>query len=164
MLHKKGDRRDPANYRPITVLSALYKILARSMVLSLADTIPHLVSQSQGGFQGEKYIGELSRLVQDLLTYMDDTGEDGLLLACDQAKAYDMVDHVFMEKVMIAMEIPADFIKLVQMCYTKNTVRVKINGHLAPAFSPTNGVKQGCPLSPLLYVCVIPILPLPTAA
>ena len=80
------------------------------------------------------YIGELSRLVQDLLTYMDDTDGDALLLACDQAKAYDMIDHTFMRKVLCTMEVPTDFIRLVEMCYTKNTVRVKINGHLSPIF------------------------------
>ena len=49
MLFKKGRRDAPENYRPITVLSALYKILARSMVLSFSDTVPYLVSRSQAG-------------------------------------------------------------------------------------------------------------------
>ena len=154
VLFKKGRRDDLGNYRPITVLSSLYKILARSMVLSFSEAVPYLVSQSQGGFQSEKYIGELSRLTQDLLHYIDETDGEGLVLSCDQAKAYDLVSWPFMHKVLEAMEVPPDFVRLVRCCYTNNTVRVKVNGHLGCAASPTNGVKQGCPFSPLAYICV----------
>ena len=47
ILYKNGDPSNLDNYRPITVLSSLYKILARSMVAPFADVIPYLVSQSQ---------------------------------------------------------------------------------------------------------------------
>jgi len=84
MLYKKGRRDDPANYRPITLLNATYKILARSMVLKFAEVLPYLVSQNQAGSQSEKYIGELTRLTQDLLVYVDETEGEALILSCDQ--------------------------------------------------------------------------------
>ena len=154
LIHKKGCRADLENYRPITVLSASYKILARAMVLAFAEAIPYLVAPLQGGFQREKYIGELTRLVQDLLHYVDETDGEALLVACDQTKAYDLVDHEFMSKVLATMQVPDGFIRLVQCCYASNRVCIKVNGHRGQWFKPTNGVKQGCPLSPLLYICV----------
>ena len=153
MLYKKGRRDDPANYRPITLLNATYKILARSMVLKFAEVLPYLVSQNQAGSQSEKYIGELTRMTQDLLDYVDETEGEALILSCDQEKAFDMVDHEFMAKVLSAMNVPDSFIRLVQVCYASNRLCVKVNGHLGERSAPKNGVKQGCPLSPLLYVC-----------
>ena len=67
MLYKKGRRDDPANYRPITLLNATYKILARSMVLKFAEVLPYLVNQNQAALSPRKYIGELTRMTQDVL-------------------------------------------------------------------------------------------------
>ena len=50
------------------------------------------------------------------------------------------------------MGLPNSFCQLVQLLYTDPEVRIKVNGHYSKSFSPLNGVKQGCPLSPLLYI------------
>jgi len=122
-------------------------------VLKFAEVLPYLVSQNQAGSQSEKYIGELTRMTQDLLDYVDETEGEALILSCDQEKAFDMVDHDFMAKVLSAMNVPDGFIRLVQVCYASNRLCVKVNGHFGERSAPKNGVKQGCPLSPLLYVC-----------
>ena len=62
-------------------------------------------------------------------------------------------NHEFMAKVLSAMNIPDGFIRLVQCCYASNRLCVKVNGHLGERSAPKNGVKQGCPLNSLLYVC-----------
>jgi hypothetical protein len=152
-LFKKGDRADIANYRPVTVLSTMYKILTRAMVMEMGKVITHLVSNLQGGFQKEKYMGELTRLTQDLLDFLEETEEPGILLSCDQTKAYDLVNHEFMFKVLDTMKLPKSFIDLVKLCYHDNTIRVKVNGIKGEPIKPTNGTRQGCPLAPLIYIC-----------
>ena len=59
-----------------------------------------------------------------------------------------------MEKVLHSMNIHPDFINLVSLLYKDNKVHLKTNGFLGPAHPTFNGVKQGCGLSPLLYICV----------
>ena len=109
---EKGERNLLANYRPISVTNTLYKILAKAMVISLHDITPHLISVEQTGFQVDKYITENARLVQDTIAYCESQNKPGVLVFCDQSKAYDRIDWSFMKKVMTAMKIPAEFIQL----------------------------------------------------
>ena len=59
-----------------------------------------------------------------------------------------------MRAVFKTMEVPEGFIKLLSCCYEANSVRIKVNGHVGAAISPKNCVKQGCPFSPIAYICV----------
>ena len=77
---------------------------------------------------------------------------DGLLLQLDGEKAFDMVQHRWLAEVLEAMGFPPDFRDLVALLYRDAELVVKVNGHHGDAFTPLNGVKQGCPLSPLLYI------------
>ena len=83
------------------------------MVISLNKAIPYLVSTSQGGFQKNKLIYELTRLIQDLIDYVQEEEDEGVIIACDQEKAYDLVNHTFMKKVLDTMGLPMSFIQLV---------------------------------------------------
>jgi len=66
LLYKdKGRRDDIDNYRPITVLTTLYKILSRAMALRLGEVIHHIVDNSQAAFQKQKCASDVARLVQD---------------------------------------------------------------------------------------------------
>ena len=56
------------------------------------------------------------------------------------------------------MQIPQDFINLVRLLLHYNILHAKVNGHKGAPFKPSNGVQQGCGLSPLLYILVIQIL------
>ena len=152
-IYKKGCRDRLENYRPITVLSTLYKIYTKCLVERMRAVLPHLIDSAQGAFQ-DKYVGELARVVQDLSSYLESEDGGGLMLFCDQAKAYDRVDWDFMFSVLETMELGDDFIAMVKLAYTNNRSRVKINGHCGKPFEPSNGVKQGCALSCFLYICV----------
>ena len=50
------------------------------------------------------------------------------------------------------MAFPPSFRALVRMLFLDAQLQIKVNGVRGPAFAPLNGVKQGCPLSPLLYL------------
>ena len=135
------------------MLSTLYKIYTKCLVERMRAVLPHLIDSAQGAFQ-DNYIGELARVVQDLSSYLESEDGGGLMLFCDQAKAYDRVDWDFMFSVLETMELGDDFIAMVKLAYTNNRSRVKINGHCGKPFEPSNGVKQGCALSCFLYICV----------
>jgi len=61
----------------------------------------------------------------------------------------------FMSMVMSKIGIHADFIKMVEIMYKDATLKIKVNSHVGEGFHPTNGVAQGSPLSPILYLLVI---------
>jgi len=102
LLYKKGDTRDPRNYRPITLLQSDYKILAKILTNRLKKVIGHIISKDQLGFVPKRLIGEATHLLQLTRAYLEETGEPGLMLALDWEKAFDRVNwgfyHLAMDK------------------------------------------------------------------
>ena len=80
------------------------------------------------------------------------------ILSLDQEKAFDRVDWAFLFKTMSKMGFGDSFIKWIRLLYTNPRCSVMINGHLSPFFFPSSGVRQGCPLAPLLYVLNMEVL------
>ena len=76
------------------------------------------------------------------------------MLMLDNAKAFDRLQHQFALDVLHAFNLPPSLINAVKTLYNGAETRAKITGHLAPPFPNTSGVKQGCPLSGLLYILV----------
>jgi hypothetical protein len=159
LIHKgKGPKDDLDNYRPITVLCAVYKILSRAMALKLGAAVHHLVDNGQAAFQSHKRTTDVTRLVQDKIDHCDDQESEGLLVFCDQAKAYDRVNWDFLFRTLDTLGLPADFTRLTRLLLHDNQISVKVNGHLGSMGRVSDGVKQGCSLSPLLYILVFQTL------
>ena len=76
------------------------------------------------------------------------------MLFLDNEKAFDRLQHQFMWDTLEAFNLPPDLIAAVRTLYNGASTSVKVNGEVGPAFNITASVKQGCPLSPLLYVLV----------
>jgi hypothetical protein len=83
LLYKKGDSRDPHNYRPITLLQVDYKILAKILVARMKRVVNNSVSKEQLGFVPKRLIGEATHLLKLVQAYLEEEGRDGLLLALD---------------------------------------------------------------------------------
>ena len=78
----------------------------------------------------------------------------------DQEKDFDRVNHKFLSKVMRSFGFGESFIHWIHLLYSNATAVLNINGFLSKPISFNRGVKQGCPLSSLLYVMVIEVLAL----
>ena len=77
-----------------------------------------------------------------------------MVLMLDNTKAFDRLQHSFMYRTLDAFGLPSSLIAAVRTLYADASVSVKLNGQIGPAFAVSSGVKQGCPLSGLLYVLV----------
>ena len=151
-IFKEGADAEMTNYRPITVLNTLYKILAKTVVHALLPVMPYLVDLSQAAFLTGRHIGDLIQLILSLIEACETTDETLTLLFCDQKKAYDRVNHGFLQKVLAQLGLPPCLRDLVTMLYADNLITIRVNGVDGTPFGPKNGVKQGCPLSTLLYL------------
>lgn len=89
MLHKKGDRGDPANFRSIAIIPMLYKVVVVTMVETLGDHFERGTSEMQTG--GRKGFSVVDNLVttQITLEHMKDYFDDGFLAAVDFRVAFD---------------------------------------------------------------------------
>ena len=117
-----------------------------------------IVHQDQTcGVLGRSIFSNL-HLVRDVLDYIDKTNEPAILVTLDQEKAFDRVDHEFMLRVLQKFGFGPSFCRWVGIFYARAFSRILINGSLSRPVYLYRGVRQGCPLSPLLYVLVSEVL------
>ena len=154
-IFKKKDRNDIANYRPITLLNTDYKLYTKALTLKLAAAAPDLINKAQAGFIPERQIHDhtqLTHLVLEMAATADpEEDEDGMIVALDQEKAYDKITHRYLWSTLRSFNIPETFIRSVRTLYENAETRVMINGCLSKTFKITRGVRQGDPLSCLLF-------------
>jgi hypothetical protein len=106
VLYKKGDPRDVRNYCPITLLQVVHKIYSKILVRRMKTVIDSFVSKEQLGFVPNRNIAEATHLTKLIQNYLDDKGEDGLILASDWEKAFDRFSWRYYHSALTALYSP----------------------------------------------------------
>ena len=158
LVFKKGDRLDPRNWRPITLLNVDYKLAARALAGRLLKVIHLVVADDQSCGVPGRYIGENVALVRDAAFFATQSNVPLALLTFDQEKAFDRVDWDFMHATLLKMGFQPSFLRWINLFYHHVQSSINVNGYISPFFELSRGVRQGCPLSPLLYVLVAEVL------
>ena len=158
LIHKKGDKSNIKNYRPISLTNCDYKILAFILARRLQGVISKLINNDQSAYIKGRYIGCNARLIQDIFDYCEDQNEDGVLLFLDFEKAFDTVEWTFMFDTLKMLNFGPNFIKWIRILYKNPTFRVKNNGFISKSCNMTRGIRQGCPISALLFILTTEIL------
>jgi exonuclease III len=151
VFKKRGDRRSLGNYRPLTMLTADYKLVSKVLAQRLDRVIDHLVHPDQTGFIRRRFILENVMAVRSIRQRCDRLGEKGVLLFLDQEKAFDRVSWTFRDRVLKHVGFGTEFRKIVQLLHRDVHGQVLTNGFLSPRFPILRGTRQGDPLSPGLF-------------
>ena len=158
LTFKKGDRLDPRNWRPITLLNVDYNITSRAIAGRLLKVIHFVVADDQTCGVPGTFIGDSVSLLRDVAHFASTSRSPVAILSLDQEKAFDRVDWGFLRSTLICMGFAPSFISWVDLFYAGVQSTVKVNGFVTPFFFLSRGVRQGCPLSPLLYVLYAEVL------
>ena len=149
-IFKKGDRSNPANYRPISILPIIAKILEKVINYQLREYLEHnqLISKSQYGFRmGSSCELALATMTEKLTTYMD-SDKIAMVIQLDLSKAFDSVNHQLLSQKIEDLGINPEWF----ISYLNNrTQKVFINGKSSTTLPIKYGVPQGSALSPTLY-------------
>ena len=154
-LYKKGDRRDIRNYCPITLLNSDYKVYSKSLATRLALVINGVIHSSQAAFIPGRHIESQTQLCRVMMDYCEAVEEDGLLVALDQEKAYDRVRHDYLWRTLARFKVPDSMIVRIRRLYEHARTTVFVNGERSAPFLVKRGVRQGDPLSCLLFIFAI---------
>jgi ribonuclease HI/exonuclease III len=150
-LYKKKDRADPANYRPITLLNSDYKIMTKALTMCIAKVVCKMIDPDQAGFVPGRLIFDHVRLSKAMIQYAEAYEENGIIVALDQEKAYDRIRHDYLWQAMDIFSVPKPWITTIQRLYAGAKSVVIANGVISESFDVTRGVRQGDPLSCLLF-------------
>ena len=100
----------------------------------------------------DRSIVECNNATRDLFYYINENKLTGALINIDLQKAFDSVDHSFLFKIMKKMGFAESFILWIKILYTDIESICLVNGHKTDPFKIKRGVRQGCPLSMILYI------------
>ena len=145
------------NYRPISLINADVKIITKVLAERLKYVLPSIIHCTQTAVYGRK-IDQNIHLIRDLIELSNREDDTTAFLFLDQEKAFDRVNHKFLFKTMKAFGIGESFIGWVRTIYSNASSTLNINGYFSETIALQRGVRQGCPLSALLYVLVIEVL------
>ena len=154
LLYKKEDPLLLKNWRPISLLNTDYKICTKVLANRLKKVLSVILSEDQTCGVPGRSIYENLFLLRDTLDYIDHKQLSAALISLDQEKAFDRVNHGFLQRVLSRFNFGPSFRQWVNIVYTDIHSCVLNNGWLSAKIKLDRGVRQGCPLSPLLYCLV----------
>jgi len=114
--------------------------------------LPNLIHPDQTGFVKGRYIGENIRLISDVLNFTKEQKIPGILVALDFRKAFDSLEWPFIMRILDAFNFGSSIKRWISTFYTNVESAVLNNGYTTNWFEPSKGVRQGCPLSPFLFI------------
>uniref|UniRef100_A0A803K153 Reverse transcriptase domain-containing protein n=1 Tax=Xenopus tropicalis TaxID=8364 RepID=A0A803K153_XENTR len=156
VIPKEGrDHTKCANYRPISLLNSDLKIFTKILANRLNNILPRLIHKDQVGFVKYRQAGDNTRRAIDLIDIINKESTSALILSVDAEKAFDRLNWTFMFSTLEAMGFTGPIVQAIQGLYAQPTALVKSMGLTSGQFAINNGTRQGCPLSPLLFVLSI---------
>ena len=150
LIPKKGkDKTILENLRPISLLNVDYKILTKVVANRIEKLLPLLINPDQTGYAKSRYIGENVRLINDIINYTDRLNKKGIALFLDFKKALDSIEWSYISETLWLFNFGPDIQNWIKVFYTSCVLN---NGYASTFFSLHRGVRQGCPLSGVLFV------------
>lgn len=153
LIYKKGDSNDPSNFRPIALQSCLYKLFVALLSDRLAKWADknNLLSDAQKGFRQGEGCYEHTFLLQSIVKDARNNGKNLSIAWLDLQNAFGSVPHSAINTTLKHMGLPDELLNLFGNLYDNSSSTFQTNEGATVPINILAGVKQGCPLSPILF-------------
>lgn len=143
------------NLRPITLLNSDYKIFARVMMQRFNSVIGSVTGAYQTSVGKNRTILQTLCNYRDLIATADACRIHCALVSLDFEKAFDKINHLYLLRTMKMMKFPEKVINTIGNLLRNGTSRISVNGQLSKPINVQSSVRQGCPISMVLFAIAI---------
>ena len=158
LLPKSEDRQKIQNFRPISLLNTLYKVVAKVYANRMKPILHHWILPSQTGFVPNRCILDNIFLAFEAIEWALENQQNLSMLLLDFEKAYDRVSWTFLKRTMERMGFSMTWINQVMSLNMNAAAAIIVNGEQTRTFKLQRSVRQGCPLAPYLFLLTVDVL------
>ena len=160
LLPKEGkDTNDIKNWRPITLSNCDAKIITKALSIKTSKVLDTIIDPSQTAYVPGRSIADNLRTNFFYKKQCRDKNLKAVLISLDAKKAFDSVEHSYIEKTLAAYGFGPVFIETFRILYKDINAKILINGFLSDKIEIRRGVKQGDALSCAIFIiCIDPLL------
>lgn len=155
LIPKSDDPQTFNDFRPISLYNCIYKIIAKVIANRLKPILSEFISPEQFAFLEHRQIHEAVGTAQEVLHSIKIKRLKGMILKIELAKAFDRTSWFYLRMLLTHLGFPLPFVQWIMCCITNVSYNVLINGSASSFFDAERGLRQGCPLSPLLFLLVM---------
>nr|GEW47367.1 RNA-directed DNA polymerase, eukaryota [Tanacetum cinerariifolium] len=158
LIPKTHDPKFVSDYRPISLIGCLYKVITQVLTNRLSLVIPDFISDVQSSFLPNRQIVDGPFIINELLSWCKYKKQQAMVFKVDFAKAYDSVRWDFLQDILTRFGFGPKWRSWIHGCLQSATASVLLNGSPTSEFQFQCGLKQGDPLAPFLFILVMETL------
>ncbi|GJS58103.1 RNA-directed DNA polymerase, eukaryota [Tanacetum coccineum] len=155
LIPKVADAKLVSDFRPISLIGSIYKVVTKIMANRLAMVISDIVSDTQSAFVSDRQILDGPFIINEILQWCKRKNKQALFFKVDFAKAYDSVRWDYLIDVLEAFGFGPKWCQWVRGTFSHAKASVLVNGSPSNEFAFHCGLKQGDPLAPFLFILVM---------